>query len=190
MAISRISTSSIQQNFPKSTSFWDLTSVPENGAYDSIATTTVGAGGSATITFSSIPQTYKHLQVRCLHQNASTSNLRYQFNGDTATNYSWHQVYGDGANPGASATANEAYGLGSYLFAQWGATVLDVLDYANTNKNKTVRSVGGTDANGSGYVGLQSGLWRNTTAITQIDIKATGGSFIQYSHFALYGIKG
>jgi hypothetical protein len=187
MAINRVSQSSIQQAFPKFNTAWDGKSAV--GSMDSLGVVVVPSASAATITFSSIPQTYTHLQIRCLHQNASTSNLRYQFNGDTAANYNWHQMYGDGANPGASGSTTDAYGLGSYLYAQWGVTILDVLDYANTSKYKTGRSIGGTDANGSGYVGFQSGLWRSTAAITQIDIKATGGSFIQYSHFALYGIK-
>jgi hypothetical protein len=64
------------------------------------------------------------------------------------------------------------------------------LDYTNTNKNKTARSLWGYDANGSGYVGLYSGLWRNTSAINRIDYVPASGTFPQYSSFALYGIKG
>ena len=73
----------------------------------------------------------------------------------------------------------------------FGAYVVDVLDYANTNKYKTVRTLGGKDLNGSGQEGLYSNLWKNTNAITDITLKVVGGSnFVQYSHFALYGIKG
>lgn len=43
-------------------SFWNPWSPSTD--YDSIATTTVGAGGAASITFSSIPSTYQHLQIR------------------------------------------------------------------------------------------------------------------------------
>ena len=159
------------------------------GAFDSIATVTVGSGGSSTITFSSIPSTYTHLQIRAIHNDASNSNLKYQFNGDTAANYDWHQLYGDGASAGANTSTTDAYGLGSYITAQWGVSILDLLDYTNTNKYKTMRNIGGTDNNGSGYVGLQSGLWRNTAAVTQVVLAPTGGSFVQYSHFALYGVK-
>jgi len=66
--------------------------------------------------------------------------------------------------------------------------VTDILDYASTNKNKTVRTLGGFDANGSGYVNLTSNLWSNTAAINTITINAVG-TFNQYSQFSLYGIK-
>jgi hypothetical protein len=70
--------------------------------------------------------------------------------------------------------------------------VIDLLDYKNTNKNKTVRTIGGYDLNGSGAVAFGSGLWMDTSAITQIDISPLGASdkFVQYSSFALFGIKG
>jgi hypothetical protein len=70
----------------------------------------------------------------------------------------------------------------------FGALVIDILDYTNTNKNTTIRSLGGYDANGSGYLQLESMLWNNTAAINQI-VLGTGG-WAQYSSFALYGIKG
>ena len=69
--------------------------------------------------------------------------------------------------------------------------VIDILDYANGNKYKTIRTIGGYDINGGGQEGLFSNLWKNTNAITDITIKVVGGSnFAQYSSFALYGIKG
>jgi hypothetical protein len=65
------------------------------------------------------------------------------------------------------------------------------LDYANTNKYKTTRSIGGNDNNGSGFVSLISGLWLSTSAISNIEIIPLNGTlWTQYSHFALYGIKG
>ena len=65
---------------------------------------------------------------------------------------------------------------------------MDILDYSNTNKNKTLRQLAGTDNNGNGVVGLSSGLWQSTAAVASIDITAIG-SFSQYTSFALYGIK-
>ena len=74
----------------------------------------------------------------------------------------------------------------------FGGIVIDLLDYSNTNKYKTLRSLGGWDANGSGRIILNSGLWGNSgSAISSIDIvTSTGNNFVQYSTFALYGIKG
>jgi hypothetical protein len=66
-----------------------------------------------------------------------------------------------------------------------------VLDYKNTNKFKTTRSLAGGDTNGGSYqeANFMSGLWRNTAAITQIDVSSSAGNLAQYSHFALYGVK-
>jgi hypothetical protein len=70
-------------------------------------------------------------------------------------------------------------------------SVVDILDYKNTNKFKTMRSLDGYDNNGDGYVFLQSFLWRSTSAITDIQISLGGGANITTaSQFALYGIRG
>ena len=167
-----------------------------SGAYDSIATVNVGAGGTSSITFSSIPQGYTHLQIRAFTGTATYwSNAGYvHFNGDTTTsNYNEHAIYGSGASAGAYYTSSNQglFYLGKST-SGFDAAVIDILDYTNTSKNKVSRSLFGYDVNGAtGYVGLISGLWRNTAAVTSITITAGGiGDFAQYSQFALYGIKG
>jgi hypothetical protein len=173
-----------------------------NTSYESIATTTVGAGGSSSVTFSSIPSTYQHLQIRAIAQasggSAGLQDLSINFNSDTTgSNYYNHRLWGNGSSASSTAFAG---GGGYYLYQGvvantsstniFGAIVIDVLDYANTNKNKTLRSLSGTDLNGSGQVGLQSGLWINTGAVTSITVSIPSGSNInQYSSFALYGCK-
>jgi len=170
------------------------------GDFESIATVTVGAGGSSSISFSSIPSSYKHLQIRCLARTdraAVTDFAKVQFNSDTATNYSIHGLEGDGATSTAYGVANQD-NVNIYRFAGanatssvFGVSVVDILEYANTNIYKTVRNLGGADNNGSGVLGLTSGSWRSTSAITSIQIKpGIGTNFLQYSHFALYGIGG
>lgn len=161
--------------------------------YDSIATVSVGAGGSSTISFTSIPGTYRHLQLRILSQTNNTaqfSGIVTQFNSDsTLANYYRHDLYGNGTSPGASAAQQRPL-IYSGAGPQFGVGVVDILDYANTNKYKTVRGISGTDQNGAGLVALESGLWQNTGAITRIDLTPDSGTaFIQYSHFALYGVK-
>jgi hypothetical protein len=156
----------------------------------------VGAGGQSSISFTSIPSTYKHLQIRGLALAAQVNQGYFlQMNSDTAANYNSHYVYGDGSSATAAANAtwggiNVAFTSPSTSYAT--AFVVDILDYASTDKNKTVRSLQGSDANGSGYIGLNSGLWRNTAAITSLTIREllVGGNINQYSSFALYGIKG
>ena len=160
--------------------------------FSSIATVTVGSGGASSITFSSIPSTYTHLQVRYFWADTASGEITIQYNGDTTTsNYYRHFLQGSGASAGAGATNLNTFG-GYYAGSanQFNGSVLDILDYANTNKYKNSRCLWGFDTNGSGFVGLTSGLWSNTAAITSVTM-TTGGSgvFSQYSQFALYGVK-
>ena len=161
------------------------------GDYESIATVTVGSGGAANVEFTSIPSTYTHLQVRFMGRSTGAPDTKMQFNGDTTTtNYRTHTVYGDGSSTAAASFANTAYiGYIATATSTFGVGVADILDYANTNKYKTTRSLAGYDANGSGYAILYSNLWMSTSAVTSIKIYPDSGNFAQYSHFALYGIK-
>ena len=171
-----------------------------SGSYESIATAT-GTGSSGTITFSSVPSTYKHLQIRFIARDTRATtrdDITIGFNSDTGTNYAYHYVYGDGASAVAGGGANAGTGYVGSIAADSasanivGAGIIDILDYADTNKFKTVRVLNGEDQNGSGYVYFNSSLWRSTSAITSIDIKTTSGTryFTTSTTFALYGIKG
>lgn len=164
-------------------------------SFESIATTTVGASPVSSISFTSIPSTYTHLQIRYTSLASAAVNHNMQFNGDTAANYSWHELDGDGAAPVVANGANVAFikaGYNANTTASYTmATIIDILDYANTSKYKTTRSIGGTDINGAGgYAIYRTGNWRSTSAISSILIYPTSGNFTQYSSFALYGIKG
>ena len=173
-----------------------------SGAYDSIATVTVGSGGLASIDFTSIPSTYTHLQVRGIGRSsatASTIDPLFRLNSDTGSNYRWHDLSGDGATASAYAPpSTSTYGdiagwtpLNTATAGIFSSHILDILDYANTNKYKTARSLGGMDLNGSGgLISLRSSLWMNTNAVTSISIFPSSGSWVQYSSFALYGIRG
>jgi hypothetical protein len=118
-------------------------------------------------------------------------------NNDTSAIYSFHNFYGDGGSVVAEA-ASGSNGVKFYRAAGgtataniFGATVIDILDYQNTNKNKTVRYLGGIDANGSGEMFVGSGGYFTTSAVNRLDITSfTSNSFVQHSQFALYGIKG
>jgi hypothetical protein len=163
-----------------------------SASYESIATVTVGGGGSSSITFTSIPSTYTHLQLRYITSNNST--VAMAFNSDTGSNYSQHYLYGDGSTAGAGGSANNTYTdigyYGSVTANVFMAGVVDILEYKNTNINKTMRVLTGVDINGSGgQIALKSGNWRNTNAISTITITPPFGTFAQYSSFALYGIK-
>ena len=164
--------------------------------YESISTVTVGAGGSSTLTFSSIPSTYTHLQIRLMAKTNSANfydTVLVRFNSDTASNYSYHYLDGYNSTVSAAGAANTAF-IQTYYIAgnaanTFGVAVIDVLDYANTNKYKTSRSLAGVDVNTTGgAINFSSGSWRSTSAINSITIYNTN-PFQQYSSFALYGIK-
>lgn len=161
-------------------------------SYDSIATVNVGAGGTSAITFSSIPSTYKHLQIRAYSPSGGYLDLR--INGDnTTSNYRGHALFGSGSGtPSAINAANSAYFPWSGGWSTSGpwVGVMDILDYSNTNKNKTLRILEGLDANGSGELYCNSILWMSTSAISSITLSRSGVTTGQYSSFALYGIKG
>jgi len=182
----------------------DSGAAPAVGDYESIQTVSVGAGGSSSIDFTSIPSTYKHLQIRMISRNtgafAGTLDNWLRFNSDSGSNYSFHILQGDGSaaassagtsqtrvrmpnqSPGASSTANT-----------FGAAVIDILDYTSTNKNKTVRALYGANDNTTNTeyrIFLLSGLYFATpAAVTSITILPETANFAQYSSFALYGVK-
>ena len=163
--------------------------------------------GTLTVTFSSIPQTYKHLQIR--HsirggQSSDAANMRIRFNGvDSGGFYDDHAVYATGSTVTWDYTTNNnqirvGYTLGSSSgnTNAHGGGIIDILDYASTSKNKVVRSFGGARGGSSGLIALQSGVYRSTSAITSIGFSNTvSGEFLMAPYqgtcrISLYGIKG
>ena len=176
------------------------------GDYESIATTLL-TGTASSVTFSSIPATFDHLQVRFLAQtNRGTYGrdvVRLEINSFAVGNYASHFLSGDGStvSAGGETTANNVFALAGVAGTTtagadfFGASIVDILDYKNTNKNKTIRTLGGVDLNGTvggagGEVVLLSGLLISTNAITSLTFKPNVGTlFSADSHFALYGCK-
>ena len=168
------------------------------GDFESIATVTVGSGGAASVDFQNIPATYQHLQIRVMAlPDGGGGNLGIRFNNDSGSNYSGHQIQGNGSAAEANAATSQTSASRTGLFidsSDYAAvTIIDILDYANTNKHKTIRALTGQDGNGTGTatdwrVGLHSGRWGDLSAINRIT--TTGVSFREKTTFALYGIKG
>lgn len=168
------------------------------GAYDSLATISLSTATSS-ITFSGIPTGYKHLQLRILaratYASSDTGGI-LNFNGDSGSNYAWHRVYGDGGTVTTTASSSATFARidrmsGASTTANvFGGFIVDILDYANTSKYKTMRSIGGYDANGAGWIGLNSALWMSNSAITSITFaNADSTNLVQYTQAALYGVK-
>jgi len=175
-------------------------------SYESIATTTLSSSASS-VTFSSIPATFEHLQIRAIARKTGTGNdsftaLRFNGTGGSTFQYATHYLVGTGSTVVAGANIASPGVTDIFSIVTWGsgssmnsnvfsAGIVDILDYRSTSKNKTVRTLTGVDGNGIGQVDLTSGLWfASPVAVTQIELIGNGGDFAQYSSFALYGIKG
>ena len=165
-------------------------------SYELISTNLIGTATS-NLQLSSIPQTYKHLQIRITTRSSLSSsydNLSYYFNNDTAANYSTHSLYGTGGGVYSNAfTSNVRAYWPSLLVANtnvannFSGGIIDILDYSSTSKHKTVRTLMGDGS--AGIIALVSSRWGSTSAITQINFE-TSANLMANSRFSLYGIKG
>lgn len=171
-------------------------------AFESIASAS-GTGSSGTITFSSIPSTYQHLQIRYLARGDGATNgfaaIGIQFNGVTSTNYVKHGLKGTGSAVSAYATTaqtsselEDALLLGGTTASCFSVGIIDIHNYSVAGQYKTIRSIYGSDSNSTvGTIGLHSGsLYSTTNAITSVSLISSTGNFTSTSTFALYGIKG
>lgn len=164
---------------------------------DLIERVVVGSGGTSSITFSNIPQTYQHLQIRGVARNTGTTNrsVSVQFNGDTTSSYAWHLLGGNGSS---TAVENGVSQTNAQSFSQvysnasaniFSAFVMDILDYSSVSKNTTIRTIGSREENGAGLVSIYSGLWNSTSAVTSIKLYPLSDSLAEYTTLSLYGVK-
>jgi hypothetical protein len=164
-------------------------------AYDSIATAS-GTGSSNTITFSSIPSNYKHLQVRAFSLATSTPDwISLRINGDTTTaNYRMHRIYGTGTSAVSQAIQGGTYTPIELMLGgsttQPSVCIMDFIDYSNTNKNTTMKALNSWDTNGGGQLTFSSILWQNTAVVNELHFRIYSSNFNSTTRFALYGIKG
>lgn len=157
--------------------------------YEPINTQTLGTA-SASVTFSSIPQTYTDL-ICIIANTSSTSpgaNLTYYFNSDNSSGlYSRTSMYGDGTNAASSRGTGSNLAYGGLNITTQAHTIIQIFNYANTTTFKTSLARGNTTPN---EVMFRCNLWRNTNAITTLTIAADSAYlFAIDSTFTLYGVK-
>jgi hypothetical protein len=163
------------------------------GAYEQIATT-FGTGSSTSITFSSIPQTYKHLQIRAAHRvttNTQSSSTFMRINGVTSGSYNDHHLTGTGGGVGSSnrlSATEMLIGLTPGIADTHAGSIIDILEYASTTKNKVVRTITG-QLTGTRLTALYSGATNSTNAVSSITIFAND-NFATTARFSLYGLRG
>ena len=167
------------------------------GTYELITSSILGSSQSSVVfDTTGLGSNYKHLQMRIVAKTDggdANEAMILRFNSDTGTNYGYHILRGNGS---AASSVNES-SINKIFFQRFagnattgffGSSVLDILDAFSTTKNKTTRNLGGV---ATGVVSLDSGLWRNTAAITTISLlPQIGTNFVTGSRFSLYGIRG
>lgn len=174
------------------------------GSYELIASA-YGNGGSNTISLSSIPSTFKHLQVRFharIAADTSGRQLYINVNSDTNGNYSTHAMVGSGSGSvyASNGTSNVMDSVAEIVPGSQessgltGAGIIDILDYTSNSKYKTFRMMIGKTSTISTNIyttALVSGNWRSTSAINSLTFTTSGpGNFTSLTRFSLYGIKG
>lgn len=157
-------------------------------------------GTAANVTFSSIPVSFRTLELRIQARSdtaATATPLTMRFNGDTAANYDAQSIFGQTTSTGAaesvaatgmslleiaaaSAPANHAGALTLFIPNYNGTTFIKTCDGTSTSSI-------GTGA-GTLITRKLSGRWRSTAAITSIALLPAAGNFVAGSSFVLYGL--
>jgi hypothetical protein len=163
-------------------------------SFESIATFT--STNTSIATFSSIPSTYKSLQVRFSFLAGTGQNINLRLNGDSGANYASHWM--KGVNP--TTVASQSLISATYMRLEGNSNgtsdaypfvgVIDIIDYSSTSKNKTVKSITANNKNSNFEVNLLSGIWLSTSAVNSLTIYLGDGvNFNSGTTIALYGVK-
>jgi hypothetical protein len=163
--------------------------------YSLIASSTVGSGGVADITFSSIPSTYTDLCLKVSLRSAAASvnpGLIIKFNG-SSTGFTGKNIYGTGSATGSYSDTSGEIGVlagNNATSSIFGNAEIYIPNYAgSTNKSFSVDSVNENNAT-SASTFLYASLWSNTAAITSITLFSGGSvNLLEYSTAYLYGVK-
>ena len=163
--------------------------------YTLIGSSTVGSGGTATVSFSSIPQTYTDLKLVYSARNTVSGTqefIKITFNSNTSS-YNLRSLQGNGVAPATNSWSFQwiGYAVGSTATAStFSSGEVYIPNYTSSNQ-KSFASDNTAENNYNEYQSLlAANLWADTAAITSIDLTMQGGyNFVQYSTFRLYGIK-
>ena len=167
-------------------------------SFESIATVTATGSSTTTLSLTSIPSTYKSLQVRFNYASVSNAGatVGITYNGVTSSSYVYHYLTGaqGSVQPGAQSATTSFSPQGALNAVRTTyphVGILDIIDYASTSKNKTSRVFFGRDENttNTGEVSLVSNLFLSTSAISSITFTIDSDAFAAGSTIALYGIN-
>jgi hypothetical protein len=174
---------------------WGKLEIPVNGAFVSLATVNV-TGPTGNIEFNSIPQSYKHLQIRAMWKTSrdADSQMYFRANGDTTNNYYNMALSGNGSTQSAGGQGV----LNVLAFGNVGPTeenfftpmIMDIPNYTNTDAFKTFFIRTGILSSSTGFSQIWSGVWQSTAALSSITLFGANAAQCQAnSKFALYGLE-
>ena len=167
------------------------------GSYDLLATEILTDNTSTEVEFlsSGVWSDYEHLQIRMTPRiqwagTATGGNVAVYLNDTTSTYYS-HFLRGNGSAVSSGTESGPFFNRAPYNngTTEFGAIVLDILDINSTNKNTTMRALGGSSLSYSNWINLQSAAWFTTSQVTSIQIQSREGTLGSGSRFSLYGLK-
>ena len=161
--------------------------------YTLISSVTVGSGGAASMSFTSIPATYTDLVVLWSARTSSSqtsTNTEISFNGSTS-NISGRYLEGSGSGAGSGSyarfvgTDNAATSTGS-IFSN---NMVYISNYAGSNYKPFSADSGQENTTSQAQITLNGGLWSQGTVITSVTLTPATSSYVQYSTAYLYGIS-
>ena len=156
---------------------------PPVSTYVALATTTA-SGGETSITFSSIPATYRDLVLVSYHQTSSDGPCLVRFNSDTGSNYTRVSMLGDGSNDFSETSTTTGIRVSQTGVDIDNTIIMQIMDYSATDKHTTTLN---RWSRPELYVFADAARWANTSAINTVAIVPTG-SFNAGSTFSLFGI--
>jgi len=156
--------------------------------YTPLATVTLGSSASS-VTFSNIPATYRDLVlVSNSRLSSGAGQLFYRFNSDVGSNYSFVWMSGNGSSTNSASITTSLIFTSNNIndsTDNWSTYTLNLLDYSATDKHKTAL----LKSDNSAISAIRNASrWANTSAINNITVNTSGGTFVSGSNFSLYGV--
>jgi hypothetical protein len=154
--------------------------------YTPLATVTLGASASS-VTFSSIPATYRDLILVAdlILSSSNSQQIRVRLNADTGSNYSFVNMLATTSAISQSGTTT-GIRIGHGFSGSRSSHILNLMDYSATDKHKTGIARGDNAAN---RVEALANRWANTSAVTSMSaVVEDASNFASGSTFSLYGV--
>jgi hypothetical protein len=163
--------------------------------YTKIASVVFSSNASATLTFSSIPQTYTDLIVklalRTTDGGSTTDGANFQFNG-VSTNWTAKRLNAEGSTFASDSSTSDRNLVSNDVSSTANTfTNIEIYcpNYTSSNyKSISIDAVIEMNNTTNNYLRLGAGLWSNTAAVTSITVYNSGKTFAAGTTAYLYGI--